>query len=313
MSIYKDISILMANYNNAAFIAQAIDSVMGQTYYNWKLIVADDASTDNSDKIIRKYLTDNRIKYVCNENNIGYIKTLKKLIGLANTEIVAILDSDDVISKNAVSEVLKIYNQEKNCGFTFSNFYFCNENLEIIKPGYGPDSKPLKPLMIDKRALAWRTFRRDLYFKAGGFDETIVYAEDWDLILKLEEITEYHFFNEPLYYYRQTQGSHTNDPRKKETGKISAVFAKYNAYKRRISTTIPNVNARLMSSYLLEIIPSCVKIKDFDRFKICLVESFKLHPFNIPGYIYLFYRLIKFPFYRIVRFFYPGIAKIYDK
>ena len=65
------VSIIMPSYNTAKYISDSIDSVLRQTYTNWELIIVDDCSTDNTDDIVKEYLSDNRIKYLKNEKNSG--------------------------------------------------------------------------------------------------------------------------------------------------------------------------------------------------------------------------------------------------
>lgn len=58
------VSIIMPSYNTAQYIEKTIKSVLDQTYTNWELIIVDDCSTDNTDEVVKNYLTDKRIKYL---------------------------------------------------------------------------------------------------------------------------------------------------------------------------------------------------------------------------------------------------------
>ena len=64
------VSIIMPSYNTGKFIGEAINSVIDQTYINWELIIVDDCSSDNTDKIV-KNIKDSRIVYLKNEKNMG--------------------------------------------------------------------------------------------------------------------------------------------------------------------------------------------------------------------------------------------------
>ena len=68
------VSVIMPSYNTAHFIKETIESVLAQTYSNWELIIVDDCSTDNTDKVVSEYLEDERIRYIKNEKNSGTAK-----------------------------------------------------------------------------------------------------------------------------------------------------------------------------------------------------------------------------------------------
>lgn len=61
------VSIVMPSYNTAKYIGASIRSVLAQSYSNWELIIVDDCSTDDTDNVIKQYLTDNRIRFLKNE------------------------------------------------------------------------------------------------------------------------------------------------------------------------------------------------------------------------------------------------------
>ena len=89
------VSILMPVYNAERYLAQAIDSIINQSFTDWELIIINDGSTDQSKSIIESY-NDPRIKHYENEANLKLIKTLNKGIGLCTGEYIARMDSDDI-------------------------------------------------------------------------------------------------------------------------------------------------------------------------------------------------------------------------
>src|SRR5258706_10937223 len=91
------ISIIMTIYNDAAYLAEAINSVTSQTYTNWELIIINDASTDDTESIIQNFeKKDNRIHYICNTKNKGQTSSLNYGIRIATGEFIARIDSDDI-------------------------------------------------------------------------------------------------------------------------------------------------------------------------------------------------------------------------
>jgi glycosyltransferase involved in cell wall biosynthesis len=89
------LTVLMPVYNAERFLAEAIESILGQTFTGFEFLIIDDCSTDNSVNIIKSY-TDPRIRFHQNEKNIGISLTLNYGIELAETELIARMDSDDI-------------------------------------------------------------------------------------------------------------------------------------------------------------------------------------------------------------------------
>ena len=92
------ISVIMSVYNtNKSFLAEAIESILNQTYPNFEFIIIDDNSTDGSLSIIEQYMSkDDRIVLIKNKTNIGLTKSLNKGLKLAKGQYIARMDADDV-------------------------------------------------------------------------------------------------------------------------------------------------------------------------------------------------------------------------
>ena len=90
------VSIIMPSYNTASFIAESIQSVLAQSYTDWELIIVDDCSPDNTDQVVKPYLSDERIHYLKNEKNSGAAVSRNKALREAKGKWIAFLDSDDL-------------------------------------------------------------------------------------------------------------------------------------------------------------------------------------------------------------------------
>lgn len=88
------VSILMPVYNSEQYLAEAIDSILIQTFKDWELIIINDGSTDSSETIIRNY-QDSRIYYIRNTENLKLIKTLNKGLDYCHGKYIARMDADD--------------------------------------------------------------------------------------------------------------------------------------------------------------------------------------------------------------------------
>ncbi len=89
------ISVIMPVYNTAAFLEEAIKSIIQQTFKDFELIIINDGSTDISEVIISSF-NDNRIRYYKNDKNEGLVYTLNRGIDLASAEWIARMDGDDI-------------------------------------------------------------------------------------------------------------------------------------------------------------------------------------------------------------------------
>ncbi|MCQ2554131.1 MAG: glycosyltransferase family 2 protein [Clostridia bacterium] len=110
------VSIIMPSWNTEKFIGETIDSVMAQTYRNWELIIVDDCSTDNTDRIVESY-GDPRIRYFHNEKNSGAALTRNRALREAEGEWIAFLDSDDLWAPEKLEHQIRFMNEN---GYSFS-------------------------------------------------------------------------------------------------------------------------------------------------------------------------------------------------
>lgn len=230
----EQITYLLANYNNGPYIQACIASLEAQTSQNWYCIIADDKSTDNSLAVIKPLLNE-KIKLIENTQNIGKVATLIRLIEHTKTDIIGILDPDDTLCPSTTTLVLAAYQKHPNTGFVYTNLTFYDEKMEtILKPGRStPVHKGRDTLMGGGFVDALRTFRISKYRQTAGYDAAIIYAEDRDLVYKMEEVTPFVFIDKPLYNYRQVPKSQTNEPEKRRIGIKTHRIAYKNALNRR--------------------------------------------------------------------------------
>lgn len=204
-------SILIANYNNGKYFQEAIDSVFAQTYSNWEVIIVDDGSTDESEKIYEKYRDDSRFHIFYNEENRGCAYTKHQCVLHANGEICGYLDPDDVILPNALEVSVSLFEAQRDTVLSFSRLYICNEQLEILR-----ESRPLYLMdgetyfeHKDYRPENFAAFSKTAYHKMGGLDTTLKAGVDADLYFRLEEQGRLAISHEITYKYRLNSTSIT--------------------------------------------------------------------------------------------------------
>ena len=115
------VSVIIPNYNHAAFLKQRIESVLNQTFQDFELIILDDCSTDNSKEIIEEYRSNPKVKsIVYSKMNSGSpFEQWRKGIVLAKGEYVWIAESDDWASLDFLHELISNLSKKKNVGICF--------------------------------------------------------------------------------------------------------------------------------------------------------------------------------------------------
>ena len=234
------VSVIMANYNNALFIQDAIESVLNQTTDAWELVICDDASTDASLEVIGRF-SHNNIRVIRNKQNIGYTRTLKRLLEHANNDVVAVLDSDDALVPETIERIIEAFNFLPTVGFVYSTFTYCDAKLNPVRKGYSRCIPPGKSNLHCDQISHIKSFRKSAYAKTSGYDEDIPYAEDKDITYKLEEVCPVLFIDANLYHYRVLPDSVSHAQTSWAIGITSHIRSITKAYNRRCQANSPNL------------------------------------------------------------------------
>ena len=120
------VSIIIPVYNAERFLDETINTVLSQTYTDWELILVNDCSEDNSEKIYSKYKGDKRIIWYNQKKNGGPALARNKGIDLAKGQYICFLDSDDLWDKDKLEKQIK-FMKEKKCAFSYHSYEFANE------------------------------------------------------------------------------------------------------------------------------------------------------------------------------------------
>lgn len=230
----EKITYLVTNYNNGKYVDDCLNSISAQKNQNWECLIVDDMSTDDSVNRIKKYVGD-KVKLIINNQNIGQIHSIIKMLDGVQTDIVCIVDSDDAIHADTTDEVIKAFDSSDRIGFVYTNcIEYDNFLMKPISVGlsqripFGPTSS-----IINGHVSSLRCFRRSAYTKTDGYDSSLLYAEDLDLGYKLEEVCLPYFINKFLYKYRYVENSRGRLLERKIAGYHNRAKAKNNALERR--------------------------------------------------------------------------------
>jgi len=232
-------SILIANYNNGKYFRECYDSVMAQEYPNWEAVILDDASTDDSVRVIKNIIKDDRrFRFFENSVNSGVGITKSRLIDLAEGDVCGFVDPDDAITPTAISSSIKNF-QEKEVVLTYSVFMSCDENLQPLSPFRTRQVKNNDRCFFNYpiQIAHFVCFDRKVYLQTEKMNTAMKIAEDQDLYLKMYEKGKVKFINEVNYLYRLHSGGISQNDNKQQSYEY---FAKviFLAMKRRNLTKI---------------------------------------------------------------------------
>lgn len=244
------ITFLIANYNNSQYLDECIQSIENQNSDRWLILICDDASTDDPECIYQKHRKNTKIKIIENEKNLGYIATLIRLIDSATTDKIAILDPDDAITETCVKDVMEYYDLNKSAGFVYTNFWYCDKNLTKKKLGYCKEIPKNSTVLENDWVSHLKTMSKKVYYLTEKYDTNILYAEDKDLILKMEEKTNLFFIDKPLYLTRVLEESQSHGENR-DIGIKNYELAKSNATNRRKKLPFNNILRRNQIKYSL--------------------------------------------------------------
>lgn len=132
----KTIDILLATYNGEKYLKPQLDSILAQTYSNFRLIISDDLSSDNTRKILEEYSKkDNRIVLYFQEKNLGVIKNFEFLLKKVEAEYYMFSDQDDIWKESKIEKSIKKIEETKS-DLVYSDLEVVDEDLRVIYKSY---------------------------------------------------------------------------------------------------------------------------------------------------------------------------------
>ncbi|RTE67155.1 glycosyltransferase [Amphritea opalescens] len=214
MVSYPLVSVIIPVYNGATYIAEAVESILNQTYDNFEIIIVDDASSDNSLRIVNNYES-NKIKIITNDYNVGVAASRNRGIKAAKGKYVAFMDSDDVSAINRLLIQVCFLESHPEFGLVSSHFVTFEDELETGK-------RSMKKLPVDSYYIAAALLFQSVICCPSAmmrvdilkehnlfFNESFKVCEDWDLWYRMSQVTKISNVDEVLLYYRKHGGSLT--------------------------------------------------------------------------------------------------------
>lgn len=219
------VTIVIPNFNHGGFLEKRILSVLNQTYQDFEVIYIDDASTDDSDQVVGKHLSDSRIRVFRNEVNSGSaFKQWNKGVRLAKGEYVWLAESDDYADNRFLATLVRVLDDNPSVGLAYCQSIRVDEEdcvVTAIEEFLRSEGHWSKDFVNDgreecRRYLASRNtipnasavlIRRRVYEEVGYADETMHLCGDWLMWIKILLVSDIAFVAEPLNYYRTNANS----------------------------------------------------------------------------------------------------------
>ena len=207
------VSVVMSAYNAEKFIADSIRSILDQTYGNWEFIIINDCSSDNTLQIIEQFSdNDHRIKLIHNKENLGLTKSLNIGLTQAKGEFIARLDADDTSEPLRLEKQVNFLNTHLDTVLVGSGGYLINSlGDKVSRINVITRESVIRRFMMRLNLSIHSSImvRRSIIEDIGWYREKFRYAQDYDLILRLND--EYVLSNvpDPLVGWRFSSTSQT--------------------------------------------------------------------------------------------------------
>lgn len=213
------VSIIVITYNSSKYLLETLESAKAQTYQNIELIISDDASADDTVEVCRKWVEDNKGRFVRTEiitvpENTGIPANCNRGVRAAKGEWVKLIAGDDVMDKDLIQKLILFAGIDKSV--VCSDYYICEEDIFNIVSETSLSEKPFfKSYSANEQfQYALRTsgtvppltsmYKRSVFDLVGGFDEAFLILEDYPFFAKLNEKgIKIDVLAEKLAYYRK--------------------------------------------------------------------------------------------------------------
>ncbi|MBQ7345432.1 MAG: glycosyltransferase [Oscillospiraceae bacterium] len=261
------LSVVMAVYNAEKYLNKAMDSILGQTFDDFELIVVDDKSKDRSGQILHEYARkESRMVLLENQENMGLAKSLNRGLAVAQGEYIARMDADDISVPHRFEQQVRFLDQHPDYTFVSCIGRYIDEegNQEQLRlfPETNEEIYAMMP-KVDAVMHPGVMFRRADVAAIGNYCEELRVVQDYDLWFR-GMAAGYKFYNiqEPLVLFRR---NHSYNVRKNRAYRLMDLKVRKKGYKLN---KIPFYKwGYLIVPLILAVIPPKVMDKMFYTFK----------------------------------------------
>ena len=222
-------SIIIPVYNAEKYILECLESIGNQKNVNLEVILINDGSTDNSQRICEKFCEkDKRFKLI-NQNNCGVSKARNRALQLVTGKYIIFVDADDILSKGALEEIAKYVNKKQLVCYGYTKKYK-HQNIKVLLGASTDDFDKIEKEIILENSIGgylWNKMFLTNIIKKNNiqFRDDINYCEDLLFVAEyLKNINKVIYINKSLYYYRMRKNNLTYNFFKSNEGSILKVY-----------------------------------------------------------------------------------------
>ena len=215
------VSLVVASYNHAGFLARRMDSLVGQTYQDIEILVIDDCSPDNSVEILRRYEAHPKVRLVIREKNGGWVTVSNQGVDMSSGEFVLFANCDDDCDPRMVERLVNALQCNPSAGLAFCRSLMVDEDDQVLGDDFSirePDFKRrcADDVMLSKAEasrfllhscvipnLSAALFRRECFSEIGYLSSDYRVCCDWDLFFRIAARYDIAYVAEPLNRFRQ--------------------------------------------------------------------------------------------------------------
>ena len=201
------VSVLMTTYNGARFLAESIDSVLGQSFTDFELVVVDDASTDATASILAGY-ADARLRVIRNPVNLGVVGARNGGFAALRGAYVATIDHDDLWLESRLADGVAALDRDPDLLLVATQTFDLARGRQTVsdRPA-APSPLMFRWMLLMDCAVIYSSllFRRDAATRADGtfLRDALRYADDYELMLRLAFAGKAIVLSTPLTVYRE--------------------------------------------------------------------------------------------------------------
>jgi glycosyltransferase involved in cell wall biosynthesis len=276
------VSIVMAVYNGGPFLPESVQSVLGQIHRDFEFIIIDDGSIDDTWRVLNQFAEgDRRIVLLRNQPNIGVVRSLNRGLNQSTGEIIVRQDADDISHPERIQKQLAFLDSHPEYGLVAAVPQPVNiDGSPLNLAGWNASSnEDIQIKLLDYMCLCGPsiTFRRSCLKEAGFyFSEGLDASEDYDLCLRLAEVTKLASLDGSLYLYRQHPESASSQRAHQQM--VNKAIALERAITRRFGQHPPRDKVALVSRDYLHAAIIGFVCKDRDGAQRSLKRAIEVYP-----------------------------------